>query len=146
MLLFAPIQTCWRPNWMLPEMDFQWDWGTFENPKHSLCEVKQSPGNSMWGLSASTDGETDMHVSVALPFSRCCWGDAVAQTNVAHKESTSNKRNQPDKTLFLVHTVKAKFSETQTVLVACKHNQRPSRKKSRAREKSRNTNVPENKD
>lgn len=55
-----------------------------------------------------------MHVSVALPFGRCCSGDAVAQTNVAHKEPTSNKGNQPDKTLFLVHTVKAKFSVTQT--------------------------------
>lgn len=86
----------------------------FLKSQHLLCEVKQSPGNNMWGLSASTDGETDMHVSVALPFGRCCWGDAVAQTNVAHKEPTSNKGNQPDKTLFLVHTVKAKFSETQT--------------------------------
>lgn len=55
-----------------------------------------------------------MHVSAALPFGRCCSGDAVAQTNVAHKEPTSNKGNQPDKTLFLVHTVKAKFSVTQT--------------------------------
>lgn len=49
-----------------------------------------------------------------LPFSRCCSGDAVTQTNVAHKEPASNKGSQPDKTLFLVHTVKAKFSETQT--------------------------------
>lgn len=80
----------------------------------TLCTLRKVQGRAREASHLPPTGRLTCTFLFGLPFSRRCSGDAVAQTNVAHKEPTANKGNQPDKTLFLVHTVKAKFSSTQT--------------------------------